>query len=145
MKLRHILQAHRDAVILKEKTAKQLEDVCKQIDQAITYVVKPIFDEADREIGEMGFDVKLEVESRMLESHNSKLRFTAACVLTAGKSIPASTLTFNGDPRTTTLEFTKVVGGLRHQERLAIRDLTRARVEKELEQFVVEVFPPNLW
>lgn len=145
MKLRRILQAHRQAVLLKEKSAKQLEEVCKHIDQVISYTVKPVYDQAEREIAEMGFDVKLEVESRMLESHNAKIRFTAACVLTAGKSIPASTLTFDGDPRANTMEFTKVVGGLRHEEVITIDAVTKARVEREVEQFVVEVFPSNLW
>lgn len=144
MNLRHILQAHREAITFKEQAAKQLEEVCEQIDQVITYVVKPIFDLAEREIIEMGFDVKLEVESRMLESDKSKLRFTAACVLTAGMSIPASTLTFDGNPRSGCMEFTKVVGGLRHEERLAISEVTQARVERELEQFVEEVFPSDL-
>jgi hypothetical protein len=145
MNLRNILQAHREAVTFKEQAAKQLEEVCHEIDEVINCIVKPVFDQAEREISEMGFDVKLEVESRMLESHNNKLRFTAACVLTAGMSIPASTLTFDGNPRTTAIEFTKVVGGLRHEERLAIQEVTMARVERELEQFVAEVFPSDLW
>lgn len=145
MNLRNILQAHRDAFTLKEQAAKQLEEVCHEIDQVISYVVKPVFAEADREISEMGFDVKLEIESRMLESHQTKLRFTAACVLTAGMSIPASTLTFNGNPRTASIEFTKVVGGLKFEDSLAISDVTGPRVEEELEKFVSEVFPSDLW
>lgn len=41
--------------------------MCREIDEVINCVVKPVFDQAEREIAEMGFDVKLEVESRMLE------------------------------------------------------------------------------
>ncbi len=60
-------------------------------------------------------------------------------------SIPASTLTYDGKPRISAIEFTKVVGGLRREERLAVNEVTQARVERELEQFVREVFPSDLW
>ena len=144
MNLRNILDAHRGAVTLKDQAVKQLQEACQDIDQVINYVVKPIFEEANRQIGDGGFDVGIEVESRMLESHSAKFRFTAACVLTAGKSIPASTLIFDGNPRTAMIEFTKVVGGLKHEEAFPICEVTEEFVEKELEMFVQEVFPSDL-
>lgn len=141
MNLKGILHAHQSAVEAKEKARRQLHDICHRIDQVITYVVKPIFDEAERQIGETGFDVSLELETRMLETDGTSLRFTAACILTAGRSIPASTISFDSNPRTGTIEFRKVVGGLKAESTFMIEDLTSEVVEAEIELFVLEVFP----
>ena len=143
MNLKGILNAHRSAVDSKEKARRHLHDTCHRIDQVITYVVKPVFDDAERQIAETGFDVSLELESRMLETGGANLRFTAACVLTAGKSIPASTISFDSNPRTSTIEFKKVVGGLKSETTFTLEDVTAEVVEAEVELFVVEVFPAS--
>ena len=141
MNLRNILHAHRDAVSAQEQAAQQLQEACQEIDRVITYMVKPSFEEAERQIGEVGFDVSMEVESRMLESHRNHFR----CTLTAGKSIPASTLSFDGNPRTKTVEYTKVVGGLKHEESFPASVVTEEMIIKEVELFVQEVFPSSSW
>lgn len=145
MNLRNILHAHRDAVSDQEQAAQQLQEACQEIDHVISYMVKPSFEEAERQIGEVGFDVTMEVESRMLESHRNNFRFAASCTLTAGKSIPASTLSFDGNPRTKTVEYTKVVGGLKHEESFPAAMMTEEMIIKEVEQFVQEVFPSSAW
>jgi|MDTC01.2.fsa_nt_gb hypothetical protein len=68
-------------------------------------------------------------------------RFKAACVLTAGNSIPASTLSFEGNHRAGTIEFKKVVGGLKAETTFMIDDITNEVVEAEIELFVIEAFP----
>ena len=145
MNLRNILHAHRDAVSDQQHAAQQMQEACHEIDRVITCMVKPSFEEAERQIREVGFDVTMEVESRMLESHRNNFRFAAACTLTAGKSIPASTLCFDGNPRTATIEFTKVVGGLKHEENFAAAVMTEEMIIKEVEIVVQEVFPSELW
>ena len=145
MNLRNILHAHRDAVSAQEQAAQQLQEACQEIDRVITYMVKPSFEEAERQIGEVSFDVSMEVESRILESHRNHFRFAAACTLTAGKSIPASTLSFDGNPRTKTVEYTKVVGGIKHEESVPASVVTEEMIIKEVELFVQEVFPSSSW
>ncbi len=144
MNLRGILSAHRQAVDEKETEARKLQTACQEIDRMITYVIQPIFEEAARQISEGGFDVKVESETRLFETDRSSLKFAACCVLTAGKSIPASTLTYDGNPRTGIIEFRKVVGGLKTNDEYALNAVTTPMVEKEVEEFVVEVFPTNL-
>ncbi len=145
MNLRNILNAHRDAVTHQEQAVQQLQEKCRDIDEVISYVVKPAFEEAERQIREAGFDVGMETETRVLESHRTQFRFTASCVLTAGKSIPASTLTLDGNPRAGTIDYLKVVGGLRHEETLPVNQVTEHMVLQEVERFVMEVFPSDLW
>ena len=143
MNLRNILHAHRDAVSVQEQAAQQMEEACQEIDRVINNMVRPSFEEAERQIGEVGFDVSMEVESRMLESHRHHFRFTAACTLTAGKSIPASILSFDGSPRNKSVDYTKVVGGLKHKDSFSAVVITEEMVTKELEIFVQEAFPSS--
>jgi len=79
----------------------------------------------------------------MLESHRHHFRFTAACTLTAGKSIPASILSFDGNPRNKRVDYTKVVGGLKHKDSFSAVVITEEMVTKELEIFVQEAFPSS--
>ena len=62
-------------------------------------------------------------------------------MLTAGNSIPASTLSFVGNPREGTIEFKKVVGGHKAETTFMIDDITNEVVEAEIELFVIEAFP----
>ena len=48
-------------------------------------------------------------------------------------------------PRTATVDYTKVVGGLKHEESFAAATVTEEMVVREVERFVQEVFPSDLW